>query len=110
MSRHTLNDGQTPDKTLSADLYDRWLPILGPPAKLLGDYYKRGLPWAEFETGFNDYLSTDQVSLVVSDIALDALERNITLMCIEETPEQCHRRLVAERCKLIVPELVTVVL
>lgn len=46
MSRHTLNDGKTPDHRLMG-MFDEHRPELGPAPKLIGDYY-RGLSWAEF--------------------------------------------------------------
>lgn len=103
MSRHTLNDGVTPDLRLNS-AWEMWLPDLGPPATLLGDYYKRGMSWGEFEKKYLDYLQT--VYDLVRDIATVSLERNLTLLCIEDTPEFCHRRLIAEECKMYKPELI----
>ena len=49
MNRHTLNDGVTPDLRIDSSSYDLWFPWLAPPNLLLGDYYKRGLPWEQYE-------------------------------------------------------------
>ena len=49
MSRHTLNDGVTPDLRITRKLYDIHLPLLAPNPRLIGDYYKRDLPWEDFE-------------------------------------------------------------
>lgn len=40
MSRHTLNDGVTPDPRLTPDLYDEHRPVLAAPARAVGGYYK----------------------------------------------------------------------
>jgi len=106
MSRHTLNDGQTPDETITPDMYDMWWPHLAAPAQLLGDYYKRDLSWDEFEVRYNEHLDIPQVHELTARLAHLALEQNVTVLCTEDTPEQCHRRLLVERCKLIIPKLI----
>ena len=49
MSRHTLNDGVTPDLRIDSRSYDLWMPIFAPTPKLIGDYYKRNLTFEKFE-------------------------------------------------------------
>jgi len=44
MSRHTLNDGVTPNPEITSDKYDEHIPKLAPHPKLIGAYYKRELP------------------------------------------------------------------
>lgn len=110
MSRHTEDDGQTPDSTITPDSYDQWWPILGPPLGLIGAYCRQEIDWDEYTAGFMDHLEEAPVVDVVERLAHMALRRNVTLLCTEETPEQCHRRLVAERCQAIVPELEIVLL
>lgn len=103
MSRHTLNDGTTPDLRITKDSYDEWWKIFAPPEKLIGSYYKRGLPWEDFERGYFEYLNS--IKQDVESLALSALGADVRILCIEEAPEKCHRRLLAERCKNIYPEL-----
>ncbi|MBI5803556.1 hypothetical protein HY448_02625, partial [Candidatus Pacearchaeota archaeon] len=43
MSRHTLNDGITPDERITSEKFNLHVPELAPPLKLIGDYYKRNL-------------------------------------------------------------------
>ena len=99
MSRHTLNDGLTPDPRISSDSYDFWLKELAPPLKLVGDYYKRGLSWTEFEVRYREFLQQVDVSKKVRELARDALAQDLTLLCVEEDSTQCHRRLLAEECQ-----------
>jgi uncharacterized protein YeaO (DUF488 family) len=106
MSRHTLNDGVTPHPEITSSSYNQWLQILAPPAKLIGDYYKRGLPWEKFEQKYLDYIRSSNVQLEVQKLAEQSLDSVITLLCIEESPEFCHRRLLAEECKKYQPNLV----
>jgi len=106
MSRHTLNDGITPHPEIISSSYDQWLCFLSPPAGLLGDYYKRGLPWNQFEKRYLEYLRQPEVQIEVQNLARISLDSVITLLCIDESPEYCHRRILAEECKKYQPSLV----
>ncbi len=103
MSRHTLNDGVRPDSRIQKDLYDEWKKEFAPPLKLIGDYYKRNLPWKKFEERYLEHLKS--IYEKVRELSETALIKNITLLCIEESPEKCHRRLLAEECKRIQSKL-----
>lgn len=103
MSRHTLKNGKTPNPRIKDNFYDIHKPIFAPPLKLIGDYYKKNLPWEKFEREYLNYL--DSVYIEVEKLSKDAIENNITLLCIESSPKRCHRRLLAEKCKEISPEL-----
>ncbi|MBI4152538.1 DUF488 domain-containing protein [Candidatus Woesearchaeota archaeon] len=105
MSRHTLNDGITPDPRITAATFEEWIPELAPPLKLVGDYYHRNLAWADFERRYLEHLSQTDVSSLVSTLAKRSLSNDITLLCVEETPECCHRRLLAEECQKYEPTL-----
>jgi uncharacterized protein YeaO (DUF488 family) len=109
MSRHTLNDGITPNPSIKETSYEQHFPELAPSLILLGDYYKRHLSWAAFERRFRAQMHTQEMRTALQTLALQALMEDITLLCIEDTPEHCHRRLVAEECKLLVPELTIVI-
>jgi len=106
MSRHTLNDGITPNPNITRSSYDLWLKILAPPLRLVGDYYKRGLPWEEFEKRYLEYIRRPDIKLEVQKLAERSLDLVVTLLCIEESPEYCHRRLLAQECKIYQPDLV----
>jgi uncharacterized protein YeaO (DUF488 family) len=64
----------------------------------MGDYYKRGLCWEDFEKRYLEYLRT-QRNNELQVLAARATRHPITLLCIEETPQNCHRRLLAEECR-----------
>jgi uncharacterized protein YeaO (DUF488 family) len=105
MSRHTLNDGVTLHPEIDSSSYDEWVSSLSPPLKLLGDYYKRGLSWDEFELKYLGYLRQAGVQGEVKSLAQKSTNSTITLLCIEESPERCHRRVLAEECKRYEPSL-----
>lgn len=106
MSRHTLNDGVTPDQEIRPALYDLWLPELAPPPCLVGAYYKRGIGWEEFSDKYLNYIQISEIEEKAILVAETAMHENITLLCIEERPEQCHRRLLANRLEELRPGLI----
>ena len=105
MNRHTLEDGVTPDERITPDRFHIWLQQLSPPSKLVGAYYKGDLSgedqWVEYEKQYLAHIRTPWVQLLVAEIASMAYQSDITLLCIEEEVDQCHRRLLAEECKRI---------
>lgn len=109
MSRHTLNDGITPHPKINSSSYDIWMPDLAPPSRLLGDYYKRGLPWEQFEIQYLEYLKHPYIQIKVQGVARKGLDLIITFLCIEDSPEYCHRRLLAEECKKYQPALALII-
>ena len=99
MSRHTLNDGKTQDTRITIDSYDKWLKELAPPDRLVRDYYSCKLNWNEYSKKYLSFLRQEEVSSKVKELAKEALEKDITLLCIEEIPNFCHRRILAEECQ-----------
>lgn len=76
-------------------------PHWAPTEDILEGFKKKRLDWAEYERRFQALLvkRLDGKNLRVED-----LDR-ACLLCSEPTPEQCHRRLVAEYLKERLPEL-----
>tara|TARA_Y100000310_G_scaffold314237_1_gene363412 strand:+ start:2129 stop:2524 length:396 start_codon:yes stop_codon:yes gene_type:complete len=99
MSRHTLEDGVTPDLRITSSSYDLRMPSLAPPSQLLRDYYKWGLSWDKFEKKYLEYVNKPWIVNEIKKLASRSLNNDITLLCIEESSEYCHRRLLAEECK-----------
>jgi uncharacterized protein (DUF488 family) len=67
-------------------------PELAPDAALFRDYRKDGLAWEAFEPRFMDILAARKIE---DHLSPDDLE-NACLLCSEDTPHHCHRRLVVE--------------
>lgn len=106
MSRHTHDDGITPDERIVEGIsFDEWKKELAPPANLVGSYLRREIPWEEYEQKYLDYLRSDEMRTIVKEFAKRCTQEIITLMCIEETPENCHRRILAEELQRIQPDL-----
>ena len=46
-----------------------------------------------------------EISGKVLSLAARSITEDITILCVEETPEFCHRRLLADECKKYEPNL-----
>lgn len=106
MSKHNWKGGLIPYTeitNISVKMYDVWERKLSPPKKLVWEWYQKKLSWEQFEENYLKYLKT--VYDEIETISRRAMKENITLLCLEKTPEYCHRRLLAEECKKVFPEL-----
>ncbi len=71
------------------------LPELAPTAEILDAYKKsRHADWQQYEREFLQLIESRRIEITPREI-LDGG----CLLCSEETPEHCHRRLVAEYLK-----------
>lgn len=71
------------------------LPDLAPTQDMLDDYKKRRGTWEAYEQRFLDLMRQRRIEEMVSkEIVADGC-----LLCSEEKPHHCHRRLVAEYLK-----------
>ncbi|MCL4387083.1 DUF488 family protein [Patescibacteria group bacterium] len=84
--------------------FDIWIPHLAPSTSLLSDYHMQKVSWEEYEERFKKEVLDNNKDYL--EIVLDISKKHaVTLLCWEETPEKCHRRLVAERLKEMNPKL-----
>ena len=65
---------------------------LAPTQEMLDDYKKHGQSWSEYESRFRGLMSEREIEQSFSPSALD----NAVLLCSEDRPHNCHRRVVAE--------------
>lgn len=65
---------------------------LAPTQAMLDDYKKHGVKWADYEPRFIELIATRHIEETVPR----ALLENAVLLCSEDEPHHCHRRLVAE--------------
>ena len=68
------------------------LPVLAPTREILDDYKKRRGDWSTYEARFLDLMRTRRVERTVSKETI----ADGCLLCSEDSPDRCHRRLVAE--------------
>jgi uncharacterized protein (DUF488 family) len=68
------------------------VPLLAPTQELLDRYKKNGGQWSDYERDFLELMKSRQIEVnVPKDVIAEAC-----LLCSEERPEHCHRRLVAD--------------
>jgi uncharacterized protein (DUF488 family) len=71
------------------------LPQLAPTQSMLDEYKKNGGHWLDYEGKFLTLMSDRKVEVNIAKELIDGG----CLLCSEPTPENCHRRLVAEYLK-----------
>jgi uncharacterized protein (DUF488 family) len=71
------------------------MPELAPTKEILDGYRKGGSDWPDYERQFRALMDERDIPAILDR---ESFERQPScLLCSEATPEQCHRRLVAER-------------
>ena len=70
----------------------RHVPSLAPQKALLSDYREKRVDWQTYEQRYLGDLEPARIEHDLCDLSLD----RACLLCSEETPDQCHRRLAAE--------------
>jgi uncharacterized protein (DUF488 family) len=68
------------------------LPDLAPTQDILDDFVKAKGSWSEYERRFAQLMETRRIAETLREQLLNG----DCLLCSEDTPEHCHRRLVAE--------------
>lgn len=68
------------------------VPSLAPTRELLGRYRKKEISWLDYEGRFVELM---RERIIEEQISRDVLQ-GACLLCSEELPDRCHRRLVAE--------------
>ena len=67
-------------------------PELAPTQQILDAYRKHGADWATYELNFLALIKSRRIEQTLSPSEVDGA----CLLCSEDKPHQCHRRLVAE--------------
>jgi len=75
-----------------ADIEYLHMPELAPTKDILDGYKKKQIEWGVYETEFIKLLDARQAADSVTRELMDGA----CLLCSENGPEHCHRRLVAE--------------
>ena len=71
------------------------LPILAPTKEMLDAYKKKRISWKDYERCFIDLMAERQIEDRINPEILE----DACLLCSEDDPHYCHRRLVAEYLK-----------
>ena len=70
----------------------RHMPNFAPTKEILDAYKKKHISWDEYVERFSKLIKERKIENKITAEELN----NACLLCSEPTPEQCHRRLVAE--------------
>lgn len=70
----------------------RHIPLLAPEPSMLSSYRKGEMPWNEYENQFLALMRHRGIEKRLSPAMLE----DACLLCSEDTPRHCHRRLVCE--------------
>lgn len=106
MSRHTLDDGKTPDRRIVSGVsFDDWRVGFSAPIRLIKDYVRGKISWEEYARQYVEFLREDGNAQCVSAFAKLCSRQVTTLLCIEESADFCHRRLLAEEMARANPKL-----
>ena len=89
LPRRTISPGSS---TRFAGIEYVHLPNLAPTGELLSDYRKKRIDWNTYEVRFLDLMHRRRIEETLSREVLD----EGCLLCSEDQPHHCHRRLVAE--------------
>ena len=114
MSRHTGSNGWSEDLRIKNDSYT-WAPDLAPSDSLAGAWYRSqrtGHPMTEqeFTALYLEHLNQDPQKATL-DLLLQLVlttQRKPVLLCVEPRDAFCHRRLLAQRCQELAPQLTVV--
>lgn len=71
------------------------VPVLAPTQEMLDAYKKARGDWSEYEKRFLDLMAHREIERAIDP----AMVRDGCLLCSEDKPHHCHRRLVAEYLK-----------
>ncbi len=77
------------------------LPDLAPTQDILDNFIKAKGEWNEYARRFTELMETRRVAETLRGKLLDS----DCLLCSEDTPEHCHRRLVAEHLQRHWPDV-----
>ena len=67
-----------------------------PTKKILDDYKNEKITWPEYEVQYN-FLIDERRAVEDFITCFNGIYDSVCLLCAEPTPEQCHRRLFAQK-------------
>ncbi|MBW7943955.1 DUF488 domain-containing protein [Patescibacteria group bacterium] len=89
-------------------VWDIWMPHLAPSHEVLTARHQNTMTKPEFNAWFEEHVLKGEREYL--DILIEmAKKHTVTILCWEEDPQTCHRKLVAEECRKIDPELEVVI-
>lgn len=78
-----------------------YMPDFAPTKELLSDYQNKRIDWVDYQKIYQGLIENRKILTSYDVQAFD----NCCFLCSEETPEQCHRRLLVEFFKKHNPDI-----
>ncbi len=89
-------------------VWDIWMPHLAPSHEVLTARHQNTMTKPEFNIWFAENVLEKERQYI--DVLIEmAKKHTVTILCWEEDPVTCHRKLVADECKRIDPSLDVVI-
>lgn len=108
MGRLTDNTGKDPSPELIAMNKNGWrhMPALAPYGQKVVDWRKGRITWWQFTIAYLYKLTHDPDTIAAVKELIDlALDYQVVVTCVEESPEHCHRQILLLWCKKLEPNL-----
>ena len=74
-----------------------------PSEKILKRYKKNVINWDDYEKEFAELMNYRDIDTYIADNYSE--QENYCLLCTEVSPENCHRRLVAEKIREVLEDI-----
>ena len=74
-----------------------------PSEKILKRYKKNVINWDDYEKEFAELMNYRDIDTYIADNY--SAQENYCLLCTEVSPENCHRRLVAEKIREVLEDI-----
>jgi uncharacterized protein YeaO (DUF488 family) len=78
------------------DAADEYTTKVAPSRELLREFKHEGLTWEQYVPRYLDEMRSEAAISVIQRLAAMAISGSMTLMCICEDENRCHRRLLRD--------------
>lgn len=72
---------------------------LSPSPELMSDFRNSKITWEEFSTKFKDEMNNSVIEAMLLDIAKQAVNEDVYLICYEANSSKCHRSILLNLIK-----------
>lgn len=91
---------------VSKDKFNRWYRELSPSANLLKSFKDGEITQKVFFQFFRKELNNDRKKTeLCKHLAIESLDKNITLLCYEKEEISCHRYYLKKKCEQVLSKL-----
>lgn len=81
---------------VAKDAIDEYVPTLAPSRELLRSYRDGDIPWEQFHERYIEEMRGEEQTAEIHRLARRAWSDRITLLCVCDEDEKCHRWLLQD--------------